>query len=299
MQSLGLDRRWADPAILTTSRCFASTVTTSIPILTYHALHAPGWDYTSNDHVALERDLHSIRGLGFRVAPLSTIAQAVIEGTVASLAHGRVVGISFDDGTDHDYLDFSHPGYGHLRSMARVMREQGIGLGYPEGPATATSFVIVSPEARAQLDRSCIAGRGQWRDDWWAEAAREGVLVIANHSWDHLHPTLDSVITTQAERGRFDSVLTVEDADREIAQAERYLNERTEGLSARLFAYPYGHSNEFLVKSYMPKQQAVNAAFIGGGDYVRPDSNRWAIPRFICQEHWRTPDALEQILACA
>ncbi|GMU43943.1 MAG: hypothetical protein DYH17_06300 [Xanthomonadales bacterium PRO6] len=274
-------------------------VTTSVPILTYHALHAPGWDYHSNDHVALECDLQAIRGQGFRVAALSTIAQAVIDGTLATLARERVVGISLDDGTDHDFIDFSHPDYGHLRSMARVMREHGAGLGFPDGQASATSFVIVSPEAREQLDRTCIAGRGQWRDDWWLEAACEGVLAIANHSWDHLHPTLDSVVATQAERGRFDTVGTWEDAEREIAQAQRYLEERTQGRSARLFAYPYGHSNEFLVQAYLPRQQAVSAAFVGGGDYVRADSNRWAIPRFICQEHWQSPEQLERILASA
>ena len=96
-----------------------------IPILTYHALHAPGWDYASNDHVALERDLAEIKSVGFRVVSLQRIAQAVIAGAVEELARHRLVGISFDDGTDHDYLDFSHPGYGHLKSMARVLREGG------------------------------------------------------------------------------------------------------------------------------------------------------------------------------
>lgn len=269
----------------------------SIPILTYHALHAPGWDYSSNDHVALEHDLQIIRRQGFRVASLAAIADAVLSGSVEQLAAEKVVGISLDDGTDHDYLDFSHPDYGHLRSMARVLREHGGDLGYPGGQATATSFVIVSPDARAQLDRSCIAGRGQWRDAWWEEAAREGVLAIANHSWDHLHPTLDAVVATQAERGRFDTVTSQADAEREIGDAERYLQARTGGLSAGLFAYPYGHHNDFLVRSYLPAQEAVRAAFVGGGDYVRPGANRWAIPRFICQEHWQAPEQLERILA--
>lgn len=274
-------------------------VTQSIPILTYHALHAPGWDYWNNDHVALERDLHSIRELGFRVASLAVIAEAVIAGSAGELAAERVVGISFDDGTDHDYLDFSHPGYGHLRSMARILREQGQGLGFPHGQATATSFVIASPQARAQLDQTCIAGRGQWQDEWWTEAAAEGVLALGNHSWDHLHPTLDSVVAKHAERGRFDSILSAEDAEREIGDAERYLQERTQGRSARLFAYPYGHHNTFLVNSYLPSQSAVRAAFIGGGDYVRAGCNRWVIPRFICQEHWQTVSDLQRILQVA
>jgi hypothetical protein len=46
-----------------------------IPVLAYHALHAPDKDYASNDHVALEEDLKLIRRLGFRVAPLAEIAE--------------------------------------------------------------------------------------------------------------------------------------------------------------------------------------------------------------------------------
>lgn len=46
-----------------------------IPVLAYHALHAPGKDYPSNDHVALEVDLKLIRRLGFKVAPLREIAE--------------------------------------------------------------------------------------------------------------------------------------------------------------------------------------------------------------------------------
>ncbi|MGE4070865.1 MAG: polysaccharide deacetylase family protein [Lysobacterales bacterium] len=269
---------------------------TSIPILTYHALHAPGWDYHSNDHVALEQDLASIRELGFRVVPLATIAEAVIDGAVADLAAQRVLGISLDDGTDHDYLDFSHPGYGHLKSMARVLRESGQALGYPEGPATATAFVIASAQARTQLDRTCIAGRGQWRDVWWEEAAREGILAIANHSWDHLHPTLDSVVAKHAERGRFDTVHDFDDAEREIGDAQRLLRERLGPMAQALFAYPYGQFSDYLVSEYLPGQSLIRAAFCCGGQYVTSASTRWTIPRFTCQEHWQTPEDLREIL---
>ncbi len=270
-----------------------------IPILTYHALHAPAWEYQTNDHVALERDLAEIRYLGFRIASLACIAQAVIEGHVAELAAERVVGISLDDGTDHDYLDFSHPDYGYLKSMARVMREGGVDLGFPFGPASATSFVIVSPRAREQLDRSCIAGRDQWRDTWWLEAAREGVLEIGNHSWDHLHPSLETIVATGSERGRFDTVTSHADAEREIGDAEAFLRERLGDLATGLFAYPYGALNNFLVSEYFPKQSRVTAAFAGGGLYVDANTDRWAIPRFTCQEHWRTPEELRHLLLSA
>jgi hypothetical protein len=267
-----------------------------IPILTYHALHAPGWDYDSNDHVALEIDLVEIRTLGFRVVPLLMIADAVIAGTVGELAREKLVGISLDDGTDHDFLDFSHPDYGHLKSMARVLREGGSALGFPSGAATATSFVIASPTAREQLDRTCIAGRGQWRDEWWLEAAQEGVLQIGNHSWDHLHPSLETVVAIHAERARFDTVGSHADAEREIGDAENFLRERLGALTTGLFAYPYGAVNDYLVNEYFPGQSQIRAAFAGGGRYVDSSSERWTIPRFTCQEHWRSAAELRQLL---
>lgn len=180
--------------------------------------------------------------------------------------------------------------------MARVLRESGENLGDPNGPATATAFVIASDKARVQLDRTCIAGRGQWRDVWWEEAAREGILSIANHSWDHLHPTLDSVVAKNAERGRFDTVCNHDDADREIGDAERLLQERLGTLANGLFAYPYGQFNDYLVSEYLPGQSLIRAAFCCGGQYVSSASARWAIPRFTCQEHWQTPEDLREIL---
>ncbi|GIR70799.1 MAG: hypothetical protein CM15mP74_20500 [Halieaceae bacterium] len=41
-----------------------------IPIFTYHSLNAPGNTYSSNDHVALECDLITLKALGYRVLPL-------------------------------------------------------------------------------------------------------------------------------------------------------------------------------------------------------------------------------------
>ena len=41
-----------------------------IPIFTYHSLNAPGNTYASNDHVALECDLITLKALGYRVLPL-------------------------------------------------------------------------------------------------------------------------------------------------------------------------------------------------------------------------------------
>ena len=121
-------------------------------------------------------------------------------------------------------------------------------------------------------------------------------MTIANHSWDHLHPVLEAVVTANAQRGRFDTIACAQDAEREIGDAQRYLAERLGEHASTLFAYPYGGLNDFLVHDYFPAQDLITAAFGVGGRYVDKDCSRWAIPRFTCQEHWQTPTALRELL---
>src|SRR5436309_664972 len=156
-----------------------------VPVLTYHGLHAPGTDYSNNDHVALEEDLKVIRSLGFKVAPLTEIARITWGGAAPSLDAGYWVGLSFDDGTDYDYLDVDHPHLGYIKSFYTILQESGASRARHWPQPTGVSFVIASPEARGVLDRTCIAGQNNWRDTWWAEAARTQILEIGNHSWDH------------------------------------------------------------------------------------------------------------------
>ena len=192
-----------------------------IPVLAYHALHAPDKDYASNDHVALEEDLKLIRRLGFRVAPLAEIAELTWNRAPSRLDSGHWVGLSFDDGTDFDYLDIeAHPYLGHLKSFYTILRENGASTGRDWPQPTGTAFVIASPEARAVLDRTCIAGLNQWRDVWWAEAAQTGILEIGNHSWDHTHPTLDSVAQRDQRKGTFMGIDNLADADAQIIRAD-------------------------------------------------------------------------------
>ena len=73
-----------------------------VPVLTYHGLHAPGWDYHENDHVALEQDLGLIDELGFKVVPLSVLVNHLFCREDARLESGKFVAISFDDGSDFD-----------------------------------------------------------------------------------------------------------------------------------------------------------------------------------------------------
>ena len=144
-----------------------------VPVLTYHGLHAPGWDYHENDHVALEQDLGLIDELGFKVVPLSVLVNHLFCREDARLESGKFVAISFDDGSDFDYQDFSHPDWGYLKSFRNLLANWPQ-LGWDGCAPRGTSFVIASPAARSELDQTCIAGKDQWRDTWWREAAEDG-----------------------------------------------------------------------------------------------------------------------------
>jgi hypothetical protein len=271
----------------------------NFPILTYHALHAPGWEYDTNDHVALEADLALLKQMGYRVVPLSVLVQHLFVKAIPSLQSGLFVGLSFDDGTDLDYFDFSHPGYGHLKSFHTLLTEQE-GLGWDGGIPVATSFVIASPQARTELDETCIAGRDQWRDCWWRDAAKGGVLEIANHSWDHTHASLGSIAVDEKHRGTFAGIVDYDSADTEILQAEHFIRQQCEHRSVPLFAYPYGEYNDFLSKYYFPaRKQWFEAAFTTAGEAVTAESKRWQLPRFVCGQHWDTSAGLEALLTKA
>jgi Polysaccharide deacetylase len=271
-----------------------------IPILAYHALNCQAKDYASNDHIALEEDLQLIRRLGFKVARLIDIARLTWDRTDSPLESGGWVGLSFDDGTDHDYFDIvGHEYLGDVKSFYTILKECA-GLAGPDWPRpSATSFVIASPAARVVLDRACMAGLGHWRDVWWREAAESGLLEIGNHSWDHTHPALDTVAQRDQQKGTFKGIDNAADADAQIVQAQDYIERLTGGRAAPLFAYPYGEVPDYLVQEYFPKQMPRHkmlAAFTTAGDYARSDSNRWSIPRFVCGHHWKNPEGLERIL---
>ena len=149
------------------------------------------------------------------------------------------------------------------------------------------------------LDRTCIAGLNQWRDLWWADAAQTGILDIANHGWDHTHPSLETVAQRDQRKGTFKGIDNLTDANAQIIQADEYIQRHTDSHAARLFAYPYGETTEYLIEEYFPNympQHRMLAAFTTGGEYATRASNQWNIPRFMCGLHWKSPEGLEKIL---
>jgi hypothetical protein len=163
-----------------------------------------------------------------------------------------------------------------------------------------TSFVVVSPQDRVELDRLCMYGRGWWGDDWWGDAVASGLMGIASHSWDHNHDALANPRFPSIARGVFTSIDTREAADYQVAQASRYLWERAPNPAARLFAYPYGPHSEYLAREYFPRHAGelrIDACFADDPHPWTEASNRWELPRFVHARDWHDPDGLARLLA--
>ena len=270
-------------------------------VLAYHSHNITGTTYAANDHVALASDLDTLTRRGARIAPLSEIARAVVTGIERGPAE-LVVGISFDDGPTFDYADFEHPRFGTQRGFLNVLRDFRARNGAAQPTLHATSFVIASPAARNAMERSADCGYSylsEWLDEsWWRPAVDSGLMAIGNHSWDHVHESVEAIVASEAARGNFERVDNEADADREIRAAAQYINKRVGG-ACELFAFPFGHTNDYLVNDYLPRRQdrhGMKAAFGTGGRAVSPGDPVWNIPRAVCGHHWASPEGLEALL---
>ena len=268
-----------------------------LPVLTYHGVNVAGNDTATNDHVALAADLEAIDRLGWRIVPLPGLVDRwFVRGERG--AEPRTLAISFDDGTDFDWRDLDHPVHGRQRAMYGVLADFARTRGGPAA-AHATSFVVVSREAREHIDRVGLAARGWWSDDWWREAIGSGGAAIASHSWDHNHDLVAHLMATPRETGHFRAIATRELADEEIARATSFLRGAAPNPGDRLFAYPYGETNDYLVREYFPHHHGrigVDAAFADDPRPVVPGDDRWALPRYVCGRDWTDPDGLAAIL---
>jgi hypothetical protein len=270
-------------------------------VLAYHSQNILGTGYGNNDHVALAQDLSLIRELHFRVISALELASALRTGSFSSLPEKCVV-ITMDDGPIFDYEDVVHPRYGRQESMLNILRRQPrpwwqFHLGRrPSPPVVATAFVIGSKAAREQIALSL--DDPQWMtDSWWVAAQQTPYLDIGCHSWDHVHPCVVELADRPELVGAFHRIDTFADAEREIADASRKLYSLTKSEAARLFAYPFGQTNEFLVREYLPSQEAVIAAFTTAAEPVTKDTDIWEVPRYVCGDHWKSGDGLRALLS--
>ena len=100
--------------------------------------------------------------------------------------------------------------------------------------------------------------------------------------------------------GTFRSIDGYELAEEEIARATAHLRRVVPNPGDRLFAYPYGESNDYLVRDYFPRNHVrigVDAAFGDGARPMAGGDDRWNLPRFVCGRDWSSPREFESLLA--
>jgi peptidoglycan/xylan/chitin deacetylase (PgdA/CDA1 family) len=268
-----------------------------VPILTYQPMVIHGSEYATNHLCAFAQDLRGVTEAGFRIVPLQQAIQAYLEGRGDELRDA--VAFCVEDGTNFDYEDLPHPTAGVQRSVLNALRDFAAEHPGKQPALHATSFVIASPAARAELDRTCMLGQGWWTDTWWKEALSSGLMHVANHSWDHHHETLPEAFSLGVRRGTFRTIDSRDRADHEIRKAAEHLRQAAPNPGNELFAYPYGESNSYLVAEYLPRFAAelgIRAAFVDRPDFLEEDSPRWEIPRFMFGRDWSSPEGLQEIL---
>ena len=253
--------------------------------------------YAENDHLALAADLETISGLGLKIIPLSQVVDWH-QGLLADEEVAGSVAITFDDGAWFDFYDLDHPTCGMQRSMFNILKDFNDQSGQVL-QAHASSFVISSPKARASLDKTGLIGKGWWGDQWWREAASSGILDVECHSWDHVHPELETVAQQNQLKGDFSQVKNFADAEVQIKQAGEYIAGVLDGNRPALFAYPYGSVSDYVVKEYLPENRSrhgFRAAFTTDPRAVSGTDNIWLLPRFVFGRDWTSVQGLKSIL---
>lgn len=265
-------------------------------VLTYHSQNVTGNSYETSDRVAFGADLDLFKQLGIEVVSALRLANALRNGRFDSLPEKCVI-LTMDDGPLVDFTESDIPPHAGQESMLSALRRQRrTFMGFPVGkpPTVATTFVIASPSARAQL--SAPVKMPWFNDSWWYAAQQSGYLDVGTHSWNHVHPDVDEMADSPHLKAAFNKIDTVEEADRQIKLASRSVRAITKHPAAGLFAYPYGQTNEFLVREYLPCQDTVIAAFTTEPQPVHEGTGIWEIPRYICGDHWKSQDQLKALL---
>ncbi|TVS12112.1 MAG: polysaccharide deacetylase family protein [Wenzhouxiangella sp.] len=265
----------------------------AIPVLTYHGYNVAGNDYADNDHVALARDLAWLGAHGWTVVPLGRAVRSLFDGADAALPE-KAICLTFDDGTDLDWIDVEFGELGHQRGLYGILED--FQRRDPQRAAPhATAFVIACPHARARMATAALQHGHGMAEQWWALAERSELMSIGNHSWDHRHPL---VVSAEAGGGNFFSVDDLAQAKRQVVESGHYIAART-GAWPELFAYPWGQASDFLRFEFFPtrvSEHGVRAAFGTEPGPMHAGSDRWYLPRYVCGEHWRDPAGLAAVL---
>lgn len=287
----------------------------SIPVLLYHSHEFPAAAPCTSANtaaVALEHDLATLHQEGFTVVPAYWIAEWARGLRDASTLPARVVGITFDDGADFDWNDWTHPTCGLIKSFRRVLQE--FKAAHPELPWNsphASSFVIASPAARATIS---AFNNIPINDNWWYAANQSGIIEIYNHGADHDHSALQSTVYDSSfgayipvngapAENRFYRTDTSAEAYHQVVTAAAFITGRT-GAWPDLFAYPRGEGqpdkpDNFIHEWFVNNSPIHNtfAAFCLGESYVTRASPAYCLPRYSYLQSWASnPAFFRQIL---
>lgn len=264
-------------------------------ILTWHSIRVLENTPAENDLIAFSDNLALIDRLGWTILPLNEALSGLASGDLPD----RSVVLTLDDGSIMDFHDFDHPTCGAQQSvfnrLGAFARSPGIAHRHH---VHASSFVIASPAARAELDREATLDLGVWPDDWWSAANASRLMSIESHSWDHNHDALARTAQRDNRRGDFTLIDTAAECRAEVDQASDYIERRT-GRRPRFLAYPYGQASEYLVDEYLPRygrELGLEAALGCNPSPVTSQSNRWMLPRYVCGHDWTCDQELERLL---
>jgi len=264
-----------------------------IPVLTYHATNIFGNEYHTNDHLALTQDLNIILKHNITIISAHNLVNW-IKGDCQLDESKQYVVLTFDDGSELDFTDWTHPTCKFQQSFYTILKNH---KDRSNTYVHATSFVIASNKARKILEETCLGGYPMWGDEWWQKAEDSQLLSIENHSWDHVHPTLDEVKQINNLKGDFSQINSLEDAHRQIALSSQYIDSQIKNKRTILFAYPYGDTNTYLTEEYFPHSQTdIIGAFTCEPKHASQTSHAWKIPRYVCGSDWKSPEELESIL---
>lgn len=262
----------------------------AVPVLTYHGYNIAGNDYHNNDHVALAADLEWLTTEGWTIVPLEAAVRCLFEEGQLDLPK-RSVALSFDDGTNLDWIDVDFGDLGPQRGLAGILRDWH--RQHPDQSPHATTFVIACPQARAVMAEKALSHGHGMSEAWWREAEQSGIMSIGNHSWDHRHP-----LVVPEAGSHFFSVDDAAQADLQVREAAEFIAARS-GAWPKLFAYPWGQASDYLRYEYFPQARAAHgclAAFSTQPELMHAGSDRWYLPRLVCGEHWRSPEELKSLL---
>lgn len=265
-------------------------------VLAYHSQNVTGDTPETSDRLAFAADLSLLRELEFTVVSAMHLVKCLRAGAFRSLPAKCVV-LTMDDAPLSDFCETSNPPHAGQDSMLTSLRKQHrkiLGFAMTRPPFVATAFAIASPEARKQLSAS--TGMPWFTDSWWRAAQQSGYLDVGTHSWNHVHPELEEMASQPHLKAAFHKVDTVTEADRQIVQASRAVRAITGNDAAGLFAYPYGRTNDFLVREYLPRQHTVIGAFTTEPKPITESTGIWEIPRFVCGDSWKTREDLRTLL---